>query len=134
MSENYTSSVISLLSANPFGHTKPTSLLNDIFNTKYSGGNHTVKCIFHDDKNPSLSVNFDTGAFKCQACSEHGTDMTDIYMKHFVMNFSQARNELKRQDIKLAYRESDMPNMTLNQLASNGATKEKQPSTSQPIT
>lgn len=125
MSKNNPSSVISLPSANlssPFGHIKPTNLLNDIFSTNYLGGNHTVKCIFHDDKNSSLSVNFDTGDFKCHACHEYGTDMTDIYIKYLGLSFSQARNELKRQGIVLAYRESDMP---LKQLASGKAIKEK---------
>ena len=88
MSKNHTSSVISLPSTNPsslFGHTKPTNLLNDIFSTNYLGGNHTVKCIFHDDKNSSLSVNFDTGDFKCHACYEYGTDMTHIYIMNNIL-------------------------------------------------
>jgi len=31
-----------------------------------------VRCIFHDDTNPSLSVNLETGLFHCFACQESG--------------------------------------------------------------
>jgi len=31
-----------------------------------------VRCIFHDDTNPSLSVNLETGLFNCFACHESG--------------------------------------------------------------
>ncbi len=107
------------------GSIKPTDLLNQIFRTTYSGGNHTVKCIFHDDRNPSLSVNFDTGAFECKSCNVHGTDITDIYMKHSSKNFNQARKELNHQNIILIPRKGDRPITLLDQLASNETTNKQ---------
>ncbi len=119
------SSVISLPNATPFFQsvsTTPAELLNNIFNTRYSGGNHTVKCIFHDDKKPSLVVNFDTGAFECKSCSKRGTDITDIYAHHLNINFSQARNRLKIKKILLTPRRGEAP-LTLQQMTNMGNTK-----------
>ena len=38
-----------------------------------------VKCIFHDDKKPSLSVNSETGLFKCHTPSCEGAEGGNIY-------------------------------------------------------
>ncbi len=122
------SSVTSYLDTNNLGQSvniRPTDLLNRIFSTKYSGGNHTVKCIFHDDRTPSLSVNFDTGAFECKSCNKHGTDITDIYMTHLSINFNQARSELRHQNIILTPRKGDMPVISLKKPASHGTTKKE---------
>ncbi len=122
------SSVISLPNATPFFQsvsTNPVELLNNILNTRYSGGNHTVKCIFHDDKKPSLVVNFDTGAFECKSCNKHGTDITDIYMTHLSINFNQARSELRHQNILLTPRKGDIPIISLEKRANHETTKKQ---------
>lgn len=38
----------------------------------------SVRCPFHDDRNPSLSINFSKGLFFCHACNEGGTLKTFI--------------------------------------------------------
>ena len=42
--------------------------------------NVSVKCVFHSDKNPSLSINLETGDFHCFGCNEKGS-VFDFYMK-----------------------------------------------------
>jgi DNA primase len=37
-----------------------------------SGGNHQAVCPFHEDHDPSLSVNFKTGLYKCFGCGAQG--------------------------------------------------------------
>ena len=39
---------------------------------KRSGRNHAGKCPFHNDKNPSMSVNREKGLFKCFSCGAGG--------------------------------------------------------------
>lgn len=35
-------------------------------------GNLQVRCVFHDDANPSMSLNLERGAFQCFSCKESG--------------------------------------------------------------
>jgi putative DNA primase/helicase len=35
--------------------------------------NVTVRCVFHDDHDPSMSVNVETGLFNCKVCSARGS-------------------------------------------------------------
>lgn len=46
-------------------------------------------CPFHDDTNPSFSVNLDSGAFICFACGAKGSVFT-FYMKLFGVDFEKA--------------------------------------------
>jgi len=61
-----------------------------------SGGNHQALCPFHEDKNPSLSVNFKTGLFKCFACEAQG-DVFEFYMRRHGCDFKEALAALGRQ-------------------------------------
>jgi len=38
-----------------------------------TAGNVMTNCIFHEDKNPSLSISLDEGLFHCFSCGESGT-------------------------------------------------------------
>ena len=58
-------------------------------NHKASGDNWQVLCPFHDDKNPSMSINIKTGVFNCFACGEQG-DFIKFYMKKKGVNFKTA--------------------------------------------
>lgn len=49
-----------------------------------------VSCPFHDDKRPSMSLNLESGAFKCHACGVRGGDIVDFYMKKNDCNFKSA--------------------------------------------
>jgi hypothetical protein len=46
-------------------------------------------CPFHDDSNPSFSVNFNSGGFICFACGAKGSVFT-FYMKLFGVDFEKA--------------------------------------------
>ena len=50
-------------------------------------------CCFHQDENPSLSVNLNTGAFKCFSCDSKG-DVFSFYQKRYGCDFKTSLNEL----------------------------------------
>lgn len=60
-------------------------------------GQGKIKCMFHPDKTPSLSVKFDGNAnkyrFKCFGCGESG-DAIDFIMKYKNMDYIRAREYL----------------------------------------
>jgi len=43
-----------------------------------SGPWRSARCPFHDDGEPSLSVNMDHGGFTCHACGVRGGDVLDF--------------------------------------------------------
>ncbi len=47
-------------------------------------------CPFHADKNPSLAVNLDKGAFKCFSCGAMGGGLIDFYIKRHGVDFKTA--------------------------------------------
>lgn len=52
-------------------------------------------CPFHDDHNPSLSVNFQTGGFNCFACGAKGGNVIAFHAKlHFNDDWKAARRDL----------------------------------------
>jgi putative DNA primase/helicase len=60
-----------------------------------SGGNAQALCPFHEDKNPSLSVNLKTGLFKCFGCEAQG-DVFEFYMRRHGCDFKEALAALAR--------------------------------------
>lgn len=58
-------------------------------------GNGEAKalCPFHDDKTPSLSVNFKTGEYFCHACQAKGDAFTFV-QERYSLDFPQAVNHL----------------------------------------
>ncbi len=52
-----------------------------------------VKCAFHDDKKPSMSVNIKHGGYHCFACGAKGS-MIDFYMHQKHVDFKTACREL----------------------------------------
>ena len=41
----------------------------------------SARCPFHDDRNPSLSINITHGGFVCHACGASGRDVLDFHMR-----------------------------------------------------
>lgn len=50
----------------------------------------TTRCVFHDDERPSLSVNVQTGGYKCHACGAHGGDVLDFHRARHGLGFKDA--------------------------------------------
>jgi hypothetical protein len=47
-----------------------------------------VPCCFHDDENPSLSINLNSGGFHCFACGAKGGDVVAFHMLRLGMPFA----------------------------------------------
>lgn len=47
-------------------------------------------CVFHDDRNPSLRINAETGAFRCMACGAHGGDVLAFHRQRHGLGFKDA--------------------------------------------
>lgn len=60
------------------------------------GNSHMGLCPFHDDHDPSLSVDQDRGLFHCFGCGESG-DIFDLVMKLKGMDFREALTYLKNE-------------------------------------
>lgn len=58
-----------------------------------SNGEAKALCPFHDDKNPSLSVNFESGQYLCHACHAKGDAFTFV-QERYSLDFPQAVNRL----------------------------------------
>jgi len=54
----------------------------------------TALCPFHNERNPSFSVNLKTGAFICFACGISGSSIIDFHIKRYNLNFVSACKEL----------------------------------------
>ncbi len=54
-----------------------------------------VKCCFHDDKEPSLSINFKTGLFHCFACGAEGS-IFDFHMRQNHLSFPESIEDIGR--------------------------------------
>ena len=50
----------------------------------------SARCCFHDDHRPSLSVNLETGAYRCFACGACGRDLIAFRMARYQQDFRSA--------------------------------------------
>lgn len=62
------------------------------------GKNGKAKCLFHDDRNPSMHIYKDTNTFFCFTCSAAGT-VIDIVMKLWGLDFVGAVRRLYEKNI-----------------------------------
>ncbi|NWG31663.1 CHC2 zinc finger domain-containing protein [Sulfuricystis thermophila] len=64
--------------------------------TGNSGRHASARCPFHDDTHPSLTVNLETGAFRCHVpeCGAHGRGVLDFHMARYGLGFVAAAKEL----------------------------------------
>ena len=53
-----------------------------------------VKCVFHEDRHPSMSINAESGAFACHACNAKGGDVLAAYRLLTGCDFMTAAKEL----------------------------------------
>lgn len=51
-----------------------------------------VRCCFHDDRYPSLSINLNFGGFRCFACGVYDGDIIAFHMKRYGLSFIQTVN------------------------------------------
>lgn len=63
---------------------------------KLNGSEWKVCCPFHDDKNPSMTVNVANGKYNCFGCDAQG-DFIKFYQKKHGVDFKKAVDELMRQ-------------------------------------
>ena len=55
-------------------------------------------CVFHDNRTPSLSVNLETGAFRCFACGAKGSDILAFHRLRYGLSFEKAHRSLEHGD------------------------------------
>ncbi len=65
-------------------------------NLKRQGRLYAAVCPFHDDHDPSLKINPQTGSYNCYVCGAHG-DVFDLVMKLRNCDFIGAAKEIARQ-------------------------------------
>jgi len=64
----------------------------DYYGVDYRLGRNAqkVRCVIHDDRDPSMNVDFDKGVFYCHACGEGGTALA-LVMKKESLGYEEAR-------------------------------------------
>ena len=73
-------------------------VVSDYVRLRRTGKNWTGLCPFHDDKNPSLSVDKAKGLFHCFGCGESG-DVFDLVMRMRSIPFREALEYLKKSEL-----------------------------------
>lgn len=58
------------------------------------GAWRSAVCPFHDDHNPSLRINVETGAYRCMACGAKGGDVLAFHRARHGLSFVQAAQDL----------------------------------------
>ncbi|STX44497.1 DNA primase [Legionella donaldsonii] len=53
-----------------------------------------VRCCFHDDSTPSLSINMVSGHFRCFGCGAKGFDVLAFHRLRYKLSFKDAVNQL----------------------------------------
>ena len=53
-----------------------------------------VRCCFHNDSNPSLSLNLKSGGFYCHACGAKGGDLIAFHRLYNDIGFKEAVKQL----------------------------------------
>jgi hypothetical protein len=51
-----------------------------------------VRCCFHEDNAPSLSINLDFGGFHCFGCGEKGGDIIAFHQRRYHLSFVETVN------------------------------------------
>lgn len=60
----------------------------------HSGTWRQALCVFHEEKNASLSVNLETGGYICHACGAKGGDVLDFHRQRYALRFTDAAQAL----------------------------------------
>jgi len=64
------------------------------FPTKVQSKWIQVNCCFHEDRNPSLSINIESGHFKCFSCDAKGCDILAFHQLRYGLDFITAAKDL----------------------------------------
>ena len=73
----------------------PVHYYKKIFPGFTSGSGWTnVCCCFHNDRNPSLSINLKSGGFLCHACGAKGGDLIAFTQLHKGIGFRESVSHL----------------------------------------
>ena len=72
----------------------PPTYYSCYFKLPRQHGRVKVKCCFHDDRTPSLSIDLTDGWFNCFGCGAKGRDVLAFHMKKNQMGFKQACRDL----------------------------------------
>lgn len=56
----------------------------------------SVRCCFHNDRNPSLSINLKSGGFFCHACGAKGGDVIAFHRQRYSLGYKKAVFQLKK--------------------------------------
>lgn len=64
-------------------------VIKDYIPIKSSGRNYKCKCPFHDDKDPSMSINTSLGIYKCFSCNKGGNAISFV-MEYEAITFPEA--------------------------------------------
>lgn len=64
---------------------------------EYENGSAWACCPFHDDHNPSFSVNLETGSYMCHSssCGARGSSIVSFVSTLYDLNFSDAMTYLE---------------------------------------
>lgn len=77
----------------PDGIDIPSQIEQLFPGAKSKNGQYTVLCPFHDDRNPSLSINAEKGVFNCFACGAKG-GFVDLYSEVNGLDPAESHKEL----------------------------------------
>lgn len=73
------------------GLVSPADFYGQLFELKPgSKTNSLVKCCFHSDSRPSLSINLESGKYCCFSCGAKGGDVIDFYQAFHGVGFRDA--------------------------------------------
>ena len=59
-----------------------------------------VKCPFHDDTRPSLSINLEEGWYRCFTCGAKGGGIVKFHMTRYSLNYKQTIKELEAFNVR----------------------------------
>lgn len=74
--------------------------VSELPSLKANGSKAMALCPFHDDTNPSLSIDLGTGRFNCFGCGRQGS-IIDFYITKHGVSFNEAKKILIEQGILL---------------------------------
>lgn len=56
----------------------------------------SVNCVFHQDSNPSLSINLKSGGFICHGCGVKGGDIIEFHRQRYHLDFKDTVEQLTK--------------------------------------
>ncbi len=68
----------------------------EVSSLKINGSKAMALCPFHDDHNPSLSIDLQTGRWHCFACDKGGS-LIDFHMRKYGLTFKEALEDLAKE-------------------------------------